>query len=65
MLAYWVEEGSVSVLPSEKVIGDPKCFGASCRVRLGKRDYTVKIAGTGKCSFVVYVVCGERGNNSR
>ena len=48
MLAYWVEEGSVSVLPTEKVISEEKRFGKSCTVQLGRTDYTMKIAGTGK-----------------
>ena len=38
VLAYWEKNGSVSVLPSGKVTGDTKGFGASCRVRLGKTD---------------------------
>ena len=55
MLAYWEKDGSVSVLPSDKVTSDTKGFGASCRVRLGKTEYTVRITGTGK-SFYCFVV---------
>ena len=43
LLVLWVDEGSVSVIPSAKIVGDA-AVGSQSQVRLGRTLYNVKIA---------------------
>ena len=51
-----MKEGSVSVLKSEKVIGDTS-VGSESQVKLGRTFHPVKIAAIGMCAYGDYVKC--------
>ena len=51
-----MKEGSVSVLKSEKVIGDTT-VGSESQVKLGRTFHPVKIAAIGMCAYAKYVKC--------
>ena len=55
-LVYWVKEGSISVLKSEKLIGDTSVSSES-QVKLGHTFHPVKIAAIGMCAYAKYVKC--------
>ena len=51
-----MKEGSVSVLKSEKVIGDTT-VGSESQVKLDRTFHPVKIAAIGMCAYAMYVKC--------
>lgn len=51
-----MKEGSVSVLKSEKVIGDTS-VGSESQVKLGRTFHPVKIDAIGMCAYGEYVKC--------
>lgn len=60
MLVYWVKEGSVSVLASEKVTGDTS-VGSESQVKLGRTYHSVKVAASGKCACICDIDIVEYG----
>lgn len=60
MLVYWVHEGSVSLLASEKVTGDTS-MRAESQVKLGRTFHSVKIAAFGRCACICDIDIVEYG----